>query len=220
MSIEERVLRKLDELVAEGAQLERAGNENGQLTDGTKVSACRGWLTSAQHAVQLVCPNPQSAYRTSVDTLVTSAAPFTIQHTVGSVRQVLQRLAADARNGLISSIADTARAEVFDDFLDDAKRYQRNNRKNEAGTVAGVVFEDSVRRLCDKHGIAQKGEDLEQLIVALTKTDVITATKAKRARAAAHVRTKATHAQWDEFDARDVDAAIEFAGEVIGLLDR
>lgn len=39
--------------------------------------------------------------------------------------------------------------------------------------------------------------------------------KAKRARAAADVRTKATHAQWDEFELDDVRSTIEFTRDLI-----
>ena len=85
-------------------------------------------------------------------------------------------------------------------FLDHAKTYLKADRKNEAGVVAGVVFEDSLRRVCRKHEIAERGRPLDDLISELAKKDILSATKAKRARVAAHVRTKATHAQWDEFE--------------------
>jgi hypothetical protein len=142
-----------------------------------------------------------------------------IHHHVNTAHQTLVRLIGDARGGLLTAVASQARAEIFDDFLDSARKYRRAGRKNEAGAIAGVVFEDVMRRLCDLRSIPQKGIDLDQLISALSKADVLTAAKAKRARAAAHVRTKATHAQWDEFDLNDVDATIEFAAEVIRLLE-
>ena len=40
--------------------------------------------------------------------------------------------------------------------------------------------------------------------MALTKSEVITEEQAKQARVAAHVRTKATHADWDEFTMQGV----------------
>jgi hypothetical protein len=81
--------------------------------------------------------------------------------------------------------------------------------------IAGVVFEDAMRRICRKRAIPEKGQQLDGLISQLASTGVLTATKAKRARVAAHVRTKATHAQWDEFDIADVKASIDFAREIV-----
>ena len=61
----------------------------------------------------------------------------------------------------------------------------------------------------------QEGSELDELISTLAKDGTLSGTKAKRARVAAHVRTKATHAQWDEFDDDDVRTTIEFTEEFI-----
>jgi predicted nucleic acid-binding protein len=61
----------------------------------------------------------------------------------------------------------------------------------------------------------EKGKTLETLIVDLVNAEILTQTKAKRARVAAHLRTKATHAQWEEFDLKDVDTTIDFTEELI-----
>jgi len=45
---------------------------------------------------------------------------------------------------------------------------------------------------------------------------VLTALKAKRARAAAGLRTSAAHARWDEIDLGDVAPVIELTKELIG----
>ena len=51
----------------------------------------------------------------------------------------------------------------------------------------------------------------------LFRSEILTGTKAKRARVAADVRTKATHAQWDEFDLADVSATIDITQELISV---
>lgn len=117
--------------------------------------------------------------------------------------------------GLLGSITDQARAETFEDFLDHAEFYVLQGRKNEAGVIAGVVFEDSLRRVCRKQQIVEKDVKLDQLISQLTNNGTFTAVKAKRARVAAHVRTKASHAQWDEFEMADVQATLAFTHEFI-----
>ena len=128
---------------------------------------------------------------------------------------MLTRLLADVDAGLMTTIINRAQAETFDDFLDHGRAYLDSEQVKEAGVIVGVVFEDSLRRVCRNHGISDKDVKLDELISALSKLEVITPTKAKRARAAAHVRTKATHAQWDEYDLKDVKAAIEFTQELI-----
>jgi hypothetical protein len=56
---------------------------------------------------------------------------------------------------------------------------------------------------------------LDTLITELTKQNVLTGLKAKRARAAAGLRTSAAHARWDEFETGDVAPVIEFARELM-----
>jgi hypothetical protein len=73
------------------------------------------------------------------------------------------------------------------------------------------VFEDTIRRICRDKGITEKGEDIDKLISALAKETVITGQQARQARTAAFVRTKAAHAQWDEYQLDGVAETITLA---------
>ena len=80
------------------------------------------------------------------------------------------------------------------------------------------VFEDTIRRICRVFGVTENGVALDTLISELTKRDppVLTALKAKRARAAAGLRTSAAHARWEEVGLGDVAPVIELTKELIG----
>jgi len=214
VAIEEAVVGRINELVVEAQSL-RQGTEEGAIRSQAQAQQCKGWIAAALNVVQLVIPDPDSSYRKIAEELAARNWGYVIHNGVGALAQVLSNLLKDAQAGLISSVADRARAEVFDDFLDHAKAYLAEGHSNRAGVIAGVVFEDALRRVCRKHHIEERGVNLDNLISTLTTGNVLSPTKAKRARVAAHVRTKATHAQWDEFDTGDVRATIEFAEELI-----
>jgi len=173
---------------------------------------------STQNAVHRIASAPDAPYRTRVDAIAAEAHGWAVNQAVGQVREILRNLLEDARAGLLTSIANRARAEILDDFLDTSEHYLGNGRKNEAGIVAGVVFEDTVRRAARKHEIDEKDVKLDALISGLASLGLITGVQAKRARAAADVRTRATHAQWDEFDASDVGVAIDITHEIVAKL--
>ncbi|MDO8812503.1 MAG: hypothetical protein Q7J38_10825 [Gallionella sp.] len=215
MPIEDDLLARISQLLNESGSLSK-GDENDQCVDARQRQLCSAWLTAVQNAAHLACSDPHAPYRLKVDKIATSNRGFCIHTAVGELAAVLQSFLADAGADLLASVADQARAEVFDDFLDHADAYLRNKCKNEAGVIAGVVFEDTVRRICRKHAIAEKGQNLDALISVLASRNELTAVKAKRARAAADVRTKATHAQWAEFELSDVQATVEFTREFIG----
>lgn len=215
MPIEMDIRTRLDQLLDDSARLS-LGNSSGQCTDPIQMGACSAWLTAAQNLVHIICTDPDTPYRAKADRIAMRARGYMIHTDVGDLAAVLTALKNDADLGLLASVADRVRAETFDDFLDHADVYLQGDREKEAGVIAGVVFEDAVRRLCRKCMIPEKGKRLDQLISILSSKGEISGIQAKRARVAAHVRTIATHAEWDEFGLQDVRATIEFSRELIG----
>ena len=213
MAVEDAIIARIESLIEESRQLALGGRHGS--VDEPQRGQCAAWLVAANNIVQRLCDSPANAYREHADALMKQDHGYVVNNAVGEMGSLLAHLLADAKAGLVASIADRARAEIFDDFLDHADAYASDGRKNEAGVIAGVVFEDSIRRLCRKRNIPEKDVKLDALIIALTKAGDLTDVKAKRARVAAHVRTKASHAQWDEFEMSDVGATIQFAREIV-----
>ncbi len=214
MQIEKKVRNKFQEHIRVGEQLER-GNEYGEVQSDEHSHRCIGWLTSAQNVVNLVISNPDNPYRSSVDKICCIERGSGVNRSVGEVNEILKLLLQDIDQGLLTSVENQTKAGVFDDFLDHAKQYSKQKLSNEAGVISGVVFEDTLRSICRNFDIEEKGKPLDGLISDLVKVGVLSQVKAKRARVAAHVRTKATHAQWVEFDLEDVNTTIEFTEELI-----
>jgi len=214
MEIEEKVREKFKELINTGDQLKH-GSESRQVKSEGHLQECIAWLASAQNIVHLVVSNPDNPYRMSVDKICNTNRGYVVHKSVGEISVILKSLLKDIDMGLLSSIEVQTRASVFDDFLDHAKEYVKHKLKNEAGVIAGVVFEDTLRNICRNTSIEEKGKNLDLLIDELVKAGTLTQIKAKRAKVAAHVRTKATHAQWGEFEIEDVNTTIEFTEELI-----
>lgn len=214
MSIEEKIRSRLSSLVAESTTLQK-GNEHDQCFSNSHVAQCSAWLTSAQNCVHLVFSDPNNAYRKMTDRIADRPRHLGTHSFVAELSATLQALIVDAEAGLLVSVANQSRAETFDNFLDHAVAYLKCKKAKESGVIAGVVFEDTLRQVCRKNSIPEKDEKLDKLITNLVTCGQFTDVKAKRARAAADVRTKATHAQWDDFDLGDVDATIKFTRELI-----
>ena len=214
MALEEKIRHKFDELISSSATL-KIGYKHGQILNAQHRQNCKAWLASAQNLAHLVLGLSSNPYKTTIDGICSRDRGYCIHDSVGEVAVILMSLISDIDNGLISSIENQARATVFEDFLDHAKEYAKRNLSKESGVISGVVFEDTLRTICRNHDVEEKGQQLDMLISELSKREIFNPLKAKRARVAAHVRTKATHAQWDEFDMSDVKATIEFAEELI-----
>ena len=214
MALEEKIRNKFDELISSSATL-KLGNRHGQILNDQHSQACKAWLAAAHNLAHWVLASSSNPYKTAIDKICSTARGLRIHDSVGAVAAILESLLSDIDNGLISSIENQTRAVVFDDFLDHAKEYAEQNLSRESGVISGVVFEDTLRTICRSHNLEEKGQKLDELISVLSKQGIFNRLKAKRARVAAHVRTKATHAQWDEFDMSDVNATIAFTEELI-----
>jgi hypothetical protein len=194
MAVSAAIIDRIHDLVTNGMLLSSVTKGISALTFSEEQSA-EGWLTSAHHVVQLVIRDHMNPYRRKLQHIVIQSeigvgrrARVERQHIDAGIG-VLRALLQDIDAGLIVALADRVRAEVFDDFLDHADEYHKHGRK-EAGVIAGVVFEDTLRRIAEKAQITER--KVEDIIAVLVKKDIFTETKAKRARAAAHVKTKAT----------------------------
>lgn len=212
MAIEPRVKERAQSLIQEGEAL---GMLEARNATGHRAR-CAAWIAATLNITDQICDR-DSQYSRQVQLEVTqfAAIPLMIGQTVAGLTGILRNMVSDAEGGLIGSVADRASAETFDNFLDHGEAYWRENRKEPAGAIAGVVFEDSVKRLCHKIGVDTAGRDLDNLISALASSGSLTGVEAKRARAAAGVRNSALHAHWGEFSLDDVSATINFLRTVI-----
>jgi len=214
--IDDRMLAKLEDLVGRYEQLGERKNDEHKLMIVEDRSACRAWIAAALNAVQSICP-ASNAYRLAVENAagINVVQGFSVYKAVVDIATIVKELIKDAKAGLLTNLADAVRAETFVEFLDHGKAYLRDQSKMESGVIIGVVFEDSIRRICEKKSIPQAGRQLDDLISQLQKTGDLSAVQAKRARVGAAVRTNATHAQWNEFQITDVEDALKITEEII-----
>jgi hypothetical protein len=200
--LEEAIRRKIEELVRRAPSI---------ISEARKTVASlgkgEGWVTEAVNVIEVAIPIESNSYRRRVREL--EKRPIGVDGKVAAIAACLRAFLPDVDAGLIADFGNKVRAETFDDFLDHAGEYCQQRDKPAAGVLAGVVFEDTIRRICRDKGITDKGQDLEQLINTLARQHIITGQQSKQAKLAAHVRTKATHALWDEYDLDGVAAAIQ-----------
>jgi hypothetical protein len=206
--IGDNVRRKLEDLIARAPALVDDGDIP---RDGRHVARCSAWITEALNAIAYAIPSPQNPYRARIE----HGGGGTTTQRVASIFETLRALLPDIDAGLLGDLGNQVRAETFDNFLDHGAAYLAEKRKMEAGVIVGVVFEDTIRRVYrDKIG-DDKGQKLESIINALATQGIITGQQSKQAKVAAHVRTKATHAQWGEFDLAGVEDTIQITRRLL-----
>lgn len=218
MSFEETLNQRIESLIDDATRVGKS-NEYGQALGQEHMAECRGWIASALHSIELACSSPNNAYRSQAAQIANNKATsgFMIPQRVKEIAAILGRLKSDIDVGLLVSLTNRVRAETYDDFLDHAEAYWKEGRKNESGAIAGIVFEDTVRQISRVLAIEENQVKLDELISELVKAGDWSGIKAKRARAAAGLRTSAAHARWDEFELDDVKPVIDLSRELISI---
>lgn len=221
MALNTELAARIDELLERGQCLLGQRRNQGQYgpeywVDTRLVPEVQAWIASVVNLVAYTTlPNSyfsaECARITSSSELAKGAPWSAIQKLQG----LLQALREEAARGLLEKIEYVILATAFDDFLDHAEEFHRGNKAREAGVLAAVVLEDTVKRIALKNGIVSNGLSLEQLVDVLVKANVFTPVKAKRIKGHAGVRNPALHAEWDKFDIRDAGELISGTRELI-----
>ena len=152
--------RDLEELLNAGGQL-KAGKGRGQVQSEAHDSTVLVGLRLAQNIVHLVKTNPGNPYRATVDKVCSTDRGYGVQESVGEASVILRSLLQDIGSGLLGSPLRIERGLLFRRFLRPRKRIRKRQTPKEAGVIAGVVFEDTVRRICRNEGIEKKGKKLD-----------------------------------------------------------
>lgn len=181
-----------------------------------EIAEIQAWIASVSNFFRLTS-TPDTYYhqecsRILEDSDLRRGVPF---HIVQKLVGLLESIKDEIANGLLRKAEYLFIATTFDDFLEHASVYHRGNKKTESSVLASAVFEDTMRKIASKNGISEASRAVDAIIDDLTKANVFTPVKAKRLKGHAGVRNKALHAQWDDFDIKDVGELIKGTRELI-----
>jgi hypothetical protein len=187
-----------------------------QTSDFPRQGELLGWMGATVRAIHAVT-GPLDRYRFEVLDARIDVGGRGMAQQVDQMAALLGRVIEDFDAGLLLPPEMRGVVQTFEQFLDHARAYHKQGKKQEAGVITGVVFEDTIRRIAALHHVSQTR--LDQVVTELANRGVLTDAAAKRARAAAAVRNGAAHANWVAYDIKDVGPAIDLTQELIEHLD-
>lgn len=221
MQLESHITARIDALLETGRKLMSQRRHQGEYgpefwVEDRLIPEAQAWMTSVANVVTLVAPQG-SYFRDELARITTNdhlkgGAPWAL---LQKMHGLLTSLKDEAVHGLLRKLEYIAVATAFDDFLDHAEAFHKGNKAREAGVLAAIVLEDTIKRIATKNNVPTDGISLEQLIDELVKIGVFTPVKAKRIKGYAGVRNPALHAEWEKFDIRDAGDLIAGTRELI-----
>lgn len=181
-----------------------------------QIPEVRSWFDSVFNLFRLIT-TPDMHYHEQVieiskDADLKRGAPYwAVQKLCGNLTSIIEEIDL----GLLKKAEYIFVATAFDDFLDHAEHFHKAGKKMESSVLASIVFEDTLRKISGKFNTSENGDSIEVIIDNLTKANAWTSVKAKRIKAYAAVRNKALHANWEDFEHRDVAELIKGVRELL-----
>jgi len=106
---------------------------------------------------------------------------------------------SDFKIGFLKDLRAEIRVEVDTNFLSQANRLLNENLKDPAAMLIGAVLEDTLRQLCQKHGVSE-GANIESMNAPLRTAGAYGLPVQQQVTAWAAIRNKADHGRFDEYD--------------------
>ena len=122
----------------------------------------------------------------------------------------LKTITAEVKAGLVKSIEDEARGEIYTDFVALAKLALEDNAKDVAAVLSAAALEDALKRFADSKGLDPSDKDMSQVIAMLKRNQLLKKPEAKVVQSYVTLRNKALHAEWDKINSPEVSSLIGF----------
>ena len=172
------------------------------------------------NAIYGVKSSQETVWRASLDHIRASyhpSKPNTLNQSVSATRGALQTMLQEVDSGFVGSLRATITAEVLSDLVTLARRVMDesgSSGKDVAAVLTAAAFEDTIRRLATKEGIAHY-EKLGDTLEELKKKGILQGAQVGVAQSYLSFRNKALHAKWAEVDMASVQSALAFTEQLL-----
>jgi hypothetical protein len=124
---------------------------------------------------------------------------------------VIKAAFQDFQSGLLFEIESRIRADVLDDFIEQAEYLTKERCHPAAASLAGAVLEDTLRKMCERNGISYPEKTkIDTLNATLAKAKVYDKLVQKQITAYADLRNNADHGHFDKLRTEDVEDLIRW----------
>ena len=218
MALKDDILQELDTLIAEGERLDGTYHmcDYGTVESQAPETEFRAFATASKAAIARIAGTESEFYgelpkempdRISVLGYGGSVVPVI----TGAL--IALRKAVDA--GLLVSLESRLRANVYDDFLEQATELLRAGYHVAAMVLVGGVLEDHLRKLCDARSLKWSGNGTISKYNDLLRDTLYPQPVWRRLQAIADLRNDAAHGKGTTIKVADVQDAYEYVGRAL-----
>ncbi|MEZ8042444.1 hypothetical protein ACED25_23135 [Vibrio sp. 1F263] len=218
MNINKIVKTEIDSLVQLGEIIVKQASTASSALEGTTLSEVSSWVTRLGQLLLKLYGKESQHYKNYEKAMELDS--FYVIHSrwyghISQVHGIVLSVKHDVENNLISNIRGLLQAEIFANFLEIGEHLLEEGYKDAAAVTIGAVLEDGLRELSKKHGISinkpnGSQKTIDPLNTELAQNDIYSKLVQKQVTSFAHIRNKAAHGQYDEYDHSQVQMMLLF----------
>lgn len=218
MELSKIVKNEINAVIEIGETIIQKASRAARKLEGGDLTEVSSWVTRIGQLLRKLY-GENSQHYVNFDRAISTENFYTIHSNwyghISQVQGVALTVKHDVENGLISSIKGLLQAEIFANFLEIGEHLLSEGYKDAAAVTIGAVLEDGLRELCKKNNIditKPNGSPLtiEPLNTELAKNEVYSKLTQKQITSWAHIRNKAAHGQYNEYDKSQVEMMLLF----------
>lgn len=218
MNISNIVKNEVNSIVSLGETIVKQASAARSSLEGSDLAEVTSWVTRVGQLILKLYGENSQHYK--IYTKAIGIDNFYVINSnwyghVSQVHGVALTVKHDIENDLISNIKGLLQAEIFANFLEIGEHLLNEGYKDAAAVTIGAVLEDGLRELSKKNYISVvkpngAPKTIEPLNTELTQNEVYSKLVQKQVTSFAHIRNKAAHGQYDEYDASQVQMMLLF----------
>ncbi len=212
-SLNDTLIEKFEKLISQGEQIisEIGMDRDGRgLADNPNPIIYSSWKAEALNLITKTNGKNSDHYSEflNIQKALSSDVPYL---NFPKYLGVIKGLFNDFNEGLLIDIRYKIRAELVDDYLEQAKILLGDGYFIPAASLAGAVLEDTLRKICDKNQISYPTKTkIDSLNVELAKNGIYDKLTQKLITAYADIRNNADHGKFKLVKTTDVDDMIKW----------
>ena len=216
--LETAITTEVKSLIETGVRILGRAQKLSSDMEGEELAEFTTWYTRIGQLIRKLYGEDSEHYASYSGALATGS--FHRVHSnwnahVSQLLGVVKTIEHDLNAGLLFDFRSLVQADVFADFLEMGEYLLNEGYKDAAAVIIGAVLEDSLRKLSERHGLpktnpAGRPLTIDPLNIALAKKGVYNKLVQKQITTWAHIRNKAAHGEYNEYNSDQVQMMLIF----------
>lgn len=216
--LDDRIKTEVETLVQKGQAMLRKAQGLSRAMEGDELADVASWVTRLGQIIRRLYGENSQHFETYSTALATNN--FYNLHSnwnaqLSQVVGVAKAIEHDLASGLLTDFKSIVQADIFADFLEMGEYLLQEGYKDAAAVIIGSVLEDGLRKLSERHGLPETNESGKPLTIdplnnQLSKQDIYSKLTQKQITSWAHIRNKAAHGEFGEYNREQVQMMLLF----------